>query len=67
MTVIAAGVRALGGSRPARRDRQLHRGPPAPSRALGAGARASPADIFADNGEGVDLGDDDFDVPSFLR
>jgi hypothetical protein len=35
---------------------------------LGARGSAAPVDIFADSeDEEIEIGDDDFDVPSFLR
>ena len=35
---------------------------------LGARGSAAPVDIFADSeDDGIEIGDDDFDVPSFLR
>ncbi|MGH9044977.1 MAG: cell division protein FtsZ [Acidimicrobiales bacterium] len=63
VTVIAAGFErwegvGRGGPR---------KGPEPTSSVLGSQVHGGPVDIFADTDDEIEIGDDDFDVPSFLR
>jgi cell division protein FtsZ len=63
VTVIAAGFERWEGV-----SRSGAKGSDTGSSVLGARSGASPVDIFADGEDDeIELGDDDFDVPSFLR
>ncbi len=65
VTVIAAGFDRFEerGSVP----RSLRSDPSGPRPAEAAPAAREPIDVFSVGGDEVDLGDDDFDVPSFLK
>jgi cell division protein FtsZ len=60
VTVIAAGFDRFD-ERDATPQRPSHLAPREP------GAKEETVDVFAVPGDDIDLGDDDFDVPSFLR